>query len=84
VCWIPGDLVVTPLQVRPPSLEWNAPTAVVIALAIGTTTMPSGRTTGWPPITPAWLVAGALQVWPPSVERLIWSRLRTLWSSHWV
>ena len=50
--------------------ETKAPTAVSLALSIGTITMPSGRTTGCPPITPTLLVAGALHVCPPSVDLL--------------
>src|SRR3954462_9290562 len=73
--WRMVAIVVTALQLAPPLVELNAPIAVSFAFAIGTTTVPSGRTTGWPPITPVLLVAGADQVCPPSVEVLIWSRL---------
>src|SRR4051794_11815227 len=52
-------IVVPALQLAPPFVELNAPMAVSFALAIGTMTVPSGRTTGWPPITPVLLVAGA-------------------------
>src|SRR5690242_2874185 len=68
-------MVVTALQLAPPLVELNAPTAVSLALSIGTITVPSGRTTGWPPMTPVLLVAGADHVWPPSVEVLISRRL---------
>src|SRR3954451_23214737 len=59
--WRMVAIVVTALQVAPPLVESNAPTAVSFALAIGTITVPSGRTTGWPPITPVLLLAGADQ-----------------------
>src|SRR6187549_2844265 len=64
-------IVVTALQVTPPSVELNAPMAVSFAFAVGTITVPSGRTTGWPPMTPELLVLAALHVTPPSVETLI-------------
>src|SRR3954470_12007615 len=75
-------MVVVALHDAPPLVELNAPTAVSLALSIGTTTVPLGRTTGWPPITPEPLEAAADQVWPPSVEVLILSRLPAPWSSH--
>src|SRR5258705_527745 len=82
--WRTVAIVVTALQVAPPSVELNAPIAVSFALAVGTTTVPSGRTTGWPPITPLLFVAGADHVWPPSVDVLISSLLPAPWSSHCV
>ena len=45
-------IVVVELHVAPPLVEWKAPTAVSLALSVGTITVPSGRTTGWPPMTP--------------------------------
>src|SRR4051794_21018046 len=75
VWWRTVAMVVTAPQETPPLVELNAPTADSFALAIGTITVPLGRTTGWPPITPVLLVFGAPQVMPPSVEVLIWSRL---------
>src|SRR5919204_1236730 len=84
VWWRTVAIVVTALQLAPPLVELNAPIAVSLALAIGTMTVPSGRTTGWPPITPVLFVAGGLQVRPPSVEKLICSRLPAAWLSHWV
>src|SRR5690242_9867395 len=75
-------MVVVELHVTPPLVEWNAPTAVSLALSIGTITVPSGRTTGCPPMTPALLVFAAPQLWPPSVDVLIWSRLPAPLSSH--
>src|SRR3954470_18314723 len=77
-------IVVTALQLAPPLVELNAPMAVSFALAVGTTTVPSGRTTGWPPITPLLLVAGADHVCPPSLDRLMRRALPAPWSSHWV
>src|SRR3954470_7807551 len=77
-------IVVTALQLTPPLVELNAPMAVSFALAIGTMTVPSGRTTGWPPITPVLFVAGVDHVAPPSVEVLISRRLPAPWSSHCV
>ena len=74
----------TALQVAPPLVELNAPIAVSLALSIGTITVPLGRTTGWPPITPLLLVCGRSQVRPPSLEVLICSRLPAPWLSHWV
>src|SRR3954447_23546019 len=84
VWWRIVAIVVTALQLAPPLVELNAPMAVSFAFAIGTTTVPFGRTTGWPPITPVLLVAGADQCRPPSVEVLISSRLPAPWSSHCV
>jgi len=71
VWWRIVAIVVTALQPAPPLVELNAPMAVSFALAVGTITVPSGRTTGWPPITPLLFVAGADQVCPPSLERLM-------------
>src|SRR4051794_7344874 len=84
VWWRIVAIVVTALQLAPPLVELNAPMAVSLALAIGTITVPSGRTTGWPPMTPVLLVAGADHVRPPSVEVLICRRLPLPWSSHCV
>src|SRR4051794_17783388 len=77
-------IVVTALHDAPPLVELKAPMAVSLALAIGTTTVPSGRTTGWPPMTPVLFVAAGLHVWPPSVEVLICRRFPLPWSSHCV
>src|SRR6266567_430741 len=63
-------MVVTALQLVPPLVELKAPTALSLALSIGTITVPSGRTTGCPPMTPVLLVAGALHALPPLVEVL--------------
>src|SRR5689334_24828117 len=68
VWWRMVAMVVTALQLAPPLVELNAPIAVSLALAIGTITFPSGRTTGWPPITPVLLVLAGPQVSPPSEE----------------
>src|SRR4051794_10132060 len=84
VWWRMVAIVVTALQVAPPLVEVNAPMAVSLALATGTITVPSGRTTGWPPITPALLVVGVDQLNPPSVDVLICRRLPFPWSSHCV
>src|SRR3954447_15312163 len=75
-------IVVTALQLAPPLAELNAPMAVSFAFAVGTMTVPLGRTTGWPPITPLLLVAGADQCWPPSMDVLICRRLPAPWLSH--
>jgi len=56
--------------------------AVSLALAVGTITVPSGATTGWPPMIPLLLVLATLQVTPPSVDVLISIRLPTPLSSH--
>src|SRR4051794_13757286 len=80
--WRTVAIVVTALQLAPPLVELNAPIAVSFALAVGTTTVPLGRTTGWPPITPLLLVAGADHVCPPSLDRLIRRALPAPWSSH--
>src|SRR4051794_12151538 len=84
VWWRIVATVVTALQLAPPLVELNAPIAVSFALAIGTMTVPSGRTTGWPPITPVLLVAGADHVCPPLEDLLISRRLPAPWSSHCV
>ena len=55
-------MVVTALQLTPPLVELNAPMAVSLALAVGTITVPSGRTTGCPPMMPLLLVAATLQL----------------------
>src|SRR4051794_33524080 len=44
--WRIVAIVVTALQLAPPFVELNAPIAVSLAFAMGTTTTPSGRTTG--------------------------------------
>src|SRR5215467_9783928 len=50
VCeWIRA-IVVTSVQLAPPLVERNAPTAVSLALSIGTMTVPLGWTSGWPPM----------------------------------
>ena len=83
VWWRIVAIVVTALQLAPPLVELNAPIAVSLALAVGhDRRCRSGRTTGWPPITPVLFVAGAAQVRPPSVDVLICSRLPLPWSSH--
>src|SRR3954451_23120271 len=82
--WRMVAIVVTALQLAPPLVELNAPIAVSFAFAIGTMTVPSGRTTGCPPITPVLLVDGAAHVTPPSVDVLISRRLPAPWSSHCV
>jgi hypothetical protein len=41
--------VVTSVHEAPPSVERNAPTAVSLALSMGTITVPFGWTSGWPP-----------------------------------
>jgi hypothetical protein len=46
VWWRIVAIVVTGLQLAPPLVELNAPIAVSFAFAVGTITMPSGRTTG--------------------------------------
>src|SRR3954463_7777828 len=84
VWWRTVAIVVTALQVAPPLVELNAPIAVSFAFAVGTITVPFGRTTGWPPITPLLFVAGADHVWPPSVDVLIRSTFPAPWSSHCV
>src|SRR3954470_7287488 len=84
VWWRIVATVVTALQDTPPFVELNAPMAVSLALAIGTMTVPSGRTTGWRPITPVLLVFAAPHVTPPSEDVLISSRLPAPWSSHCV
>src|SRR3954469_16748233 len=84
VWWRIVAIVVTALQLTPPLVELNAPMAVSFALAVGTITVPSGRTTGWPPMTPLLLVAGADHVTPPSPDQLIRRALPAPWSSHWV
>src|SRR3954447_13439064 len=58
-------IVVTAVQLAPPLVDLKAPIVVSFALAVGTMTVPLGWTTGCPPMTPALLVAGALQVLPP-------------------
>src|SRR6266487_530229 len=77
-------IVVTSDQLAPPLVERNAPTAVSLALSIGTITLPFGSITGWPP-RPAWrlgVVILAPQVSPPSVDVLIWIRLPWALLSH--
>src|SRR3954464_6348396 len=80
--WRIVAIVVTALQLAPPLVELNAPMAVSFAFAVGTITVPLGRTTGWPPITPLSLVVAADHVWPPLLDRLIRSALPAPWSSH--
>src|SRR3954468_2308698 len=72
-------------QLAPPSTErkeriwpeelWN-----------GTSTVPLGRTTGWPPrpLAASPVFSAGPQVSPPSVDRLILMRLLAAWSSYWV
>src|SRR5205085_3749015 len=84
VWWRTVAIVVIALQLAPPLVELNAPMAVSLALAMGTITVPSGRTTGWPPMTPLLFVRAGPHVMPPSLEVLICNRLPAPWLSHWV
>src|SRR5437867_12289202 len=72
------------LQLWPPSVDLKARIDVSKALAIGTMTVPSGWTTGWPPIPVALLAVffAAPQVSPPSIEVLILIRLPSPKSSN--
>jgi hypothetical protein len=70
------DVIVNAVpKVTPPSVEFVNPSAVSDALSSGTTTFPSGCTTGCPPITPTLGVEESVQVRPPSVENAIMSLL---------
>ena len=60
-------IVVTLLQLEPPFVEPKAPSEVSFALSVGTITVPFGRTSGWPPITPFPFVFAALQEKPDLV-----------------
>src|SRR5262245_53587331 len=68
----------------PPFVETKASTVDSKASSIGTTTVPLGCTTGWPPMTvsPAGVVMAGPQVMPPSVDVLIWTRLPLPLLSH--
>src|SRR5207302_7069852 len=84
VCVRISAIVVTSVQEPPPLVERNAPTAVSLALSMGTITVPLGWTTGWPP-RPAWPLAVvflAPHVSPPSEDVLIWIRLPWPLLSH--
>ena len=81
----PTDATVTAvLQLAPPLVERNARIEVSVALAIGTTTVPLGCTTGCPPMPVALpdVLSAAPQVSPPLVEVDILIRLPLAWSSH--
>src|SRR4051794_19887311 len=83
--WALTDAMVTgELQLPPPLVERKARIDVSVALAIGTTTVPLGCTTGWPPIPVALpdVLRAAPQVSPPSVDVDILIRLPLPWSSH--
>ena len=71
-------------QVAPPSIERNERIWDWLALSIGTSTVPLGRTTGWPPrpvaLSPV-LRAGP-QVSPPLLEVCILIRLPSAVLSH--
>src|ERR671936_2366789 len=55
-------------KLEPPFVEIVYPSAVALALSIGTTTFPFGCTSGWPPMTPTRGVFDSVQVRPPSRE----------------
>src|SRR5215471_5144866 len=77
-------IVVTSVHDAPPFVERKAPTAVSLALSIGTITVPLGWTSGWPPMpaSPDVVVCLGPQVSPPSVDVLIWIRLPAALRSH--
>src|SRR5581483_9174019 len=77
-------IVCVALQLAPPSDDVNSWIALTDALAIGTTTVPFGRTSGWPPrpVPLFAVVRDEPQVSPPSVEVFISIRLPTPLSSH--
>src|SRR5919109_3041017 len=60
-------------HVWPPSVDWKA-AIVPLRLSNGTITVPSGCTTGCPPIPFAWPAGetGVLQVCPPSEDVLMY------------
>src|SRR5215472_13783843 len=64
------EMVTVLLQLWPPSVERNAAMAPP---SNGTTTVPLGCTSGWPPRPPAWSTLGlpGPHVCPPSVDVLI-------------
>src|SRR2546429_6975322 len=70
------DVIVNALpKLTPPFVDLVNPSAVSDALSSGTTTLPFGWTTGWPPITPTFGVVVSVQLRPPSVEKAIFSQL---------
>ena len=71
-----------PVYVEPPFDEMND--SIPIPPPIGTTTVPFGCTSGWPPITPNALLGtvDCVHVWPPSVERAMCSLFPAPASSH--
>src|SRR5205807_4536724 len=77
-------MVTTSVQLLPPSVERKAPTALSLALLMGTITVPFGWTSGWPPrpASPDAVVRLGPQVSPPSVEVLIWIRFPAEFRSH--
>src|SRR5579872_1555353 len=78
------DIVVAAFQLVPPLIEVKANMSDPVVFSMGTTTVPFGWTTGWPPMPVARsaVLLAADQVRPPSVEVLIQIRSRLLVSSH--
>src|SRR5947209_1691901 len=69
-----------PLKDAPPFVDRNA--SMPAPPPIGMITVPSGCTTGCPPMTDALGTDERLQFWPPSVDRLILRRSPCAASSH--
>src|SRR6266516_4082546 len=71
-------------QEAPPSIERNERIWLWLALSIGTSTVPLGRTTDWPPMPVALspLLRAGPQVRPPSLEVCSLIRLPSLVLSH--
>src|SRR5438128_8808311 len=61
-------IVIGPVHDAPPFVDLKARTAFSNALSIGITTVPSGCTTGWPPITPCRGNTPCVHVRPPFRE----------------
>src|SRR5579864_6073959 len=83
VCALTAATCTSPPQLVPPLVEVNDWSALEFERN-GTTTVPFGCTSGWPPSPPGVPAGanGADQVNPPSVEVLINTRLLLLLSSH--
>src|SRR5262249_36308387 len=73
------------LQREPPSLEKKAAMPAGAKVKNGTMALPFGCPTGWPPTpsTRSALASGALQLRPPSLDRLICITVSGT-VSHWV
>src|SRR5579872_2626290 len=84
VCSLSGPILTLRPQLDPPLVDMKAAISPELKLKIGTTTLPFGWTTGCPPIpnSSSAVFFAVPQVWPPSVEVLIYTRSPLAGLSH--